>query len=150
MALPVTMNDWSGLKAIANRTLYSFHSCARGAITASITPSLARSLVHPEVWQGFAGAFARYGIFDGMNTTIDSAGRLVIPIEIRRQAGIKEGMALDIRVAEGRIEIEPTPLKVAIKRRGRLLVAVPDEAIPEMTSEVVEDTRRKVRRRWGR
>ncbi|HEX4999443.1 MAG TPA: AbrB/MazE/SpoVT family DNA-binding domain-containing protein [Terriglobia bacterium] len=85
-----------------------------------------------------------------MNTTIDSAGRLVIPIEIRRQAGIKEGMALDIRVAEGRIEIEPTPLKVAIKRRGRLLVAVPDEAIPEMTSEVVEDTRRKVRRRWGR
>jgi AbrB family looped-hinge helix DNA binding protein len=85
------------------------------------------------------------GILNGMNTTIDSAGRLVIPVEIRRQAGIKEGMVLDIRVAEGRIEIEPAPLKVAVKRRGRLLVAVPQETIPTMTAEIVEGTRKKLR-----
>ena len=40
-----------------------------------------------------------------MRTTIDRAGRLVIPREIRRQAGLAPGMALEVRVNEGRIEI---------------------------------------------
>jgi AbrB family looped-hinge helix DNA binding protein len=80
-----------------------------------------------------------------MKTTIDSAGRLVIPMEIRKQAGIKPGMFLEVRVTEGRIEIEPAPLEIKLERRGRLVVAVPREPVPPLTREIVQETRRKLR-----
>ena len=85
-----------------------------------------------------------------MKTTIDSAGRLVIPMEIRRQVGIKPGMSLDVRAAEGRIEIEPSPLEIKLERRGRLLVAVPQEPVPTLTDKIVHETRRKLRHERGR
>lgn len=84
-----------------------------------------------------------------MKTTIDAAGRLVIPKDIRREAGLRPGMSLDVRVREGRVEIEPAPIKIKLERRGRLLVAVPQESVPPLTAEVVEETRRKVRRERG-
>lgn len=86
------------------------------------------------------------GILNGMKTTIDSGGRVVIPKEIRQQAGIKPGMALDVRIREGLIEIEPAPLPIKLERRGRLLVAVPQETMTPLTSQTVEETRRKLRR----
>ena len=81
-----------------------------------------------------------------MTATIDSAGRLVIPMEARRQAGLQPGMPLEVRVREGRIEIEPAPLAVTIKRRGRFRVAVPNAPVPALTHETVEQTRRALRR----
>ncbi|HZS92352.1 MAG TPA: AbrB/MazE/SpoVT family DNA-binding domain-containing protein, partial [Chloroflexota bacterium] len=42
-----------------------------------------------------------------MKTTMDAAGRLVIPREIRRQAGLQPGMPVEVRWHDGRIEIEP-------------------------------------------
>jgi len=60
-----------------------------------------------------------------MQTTIDSAGRLVIPKEIRREAKLVAGTVLQIRWRNGRIEIEPAPVPVKLVRKGRLLVAVP-------------------------
>jgi AbrB family looped-hinge helix DNA binding protein len=81
-----------------------------------------------------------------MRTTIDSAGRLVIPRQIREEAGIKPGMALDIRLHDGRIEIEPAPLPVKLVRRGPLVVAVPQTAVPSLHPEIVERTRRRLRR----
>ncbi|MGH9628818.1 MAG: AbrB/MazE/SpoVT family DNA-binding domain-containing protein [Bryobacteraceae bacterium] len=81
-----------------------------------------------------------------MRTTIDSAGRLVIPREVRRQAQLKPGMPLEIRLREGRIEIEPAPLEIALKRRGRLVVAVPREVVTPLTSETVEESRLRLRR----
>jgi hypothetical protein len=55
-------------------------------------------------------------------------------------------MPLEVRLREGRIEIEPAPLDITIRRRGRLTVAVPDKAIPPLASETVEETRRQMRR----
>jgi AbrB family looped-hinge helix DNA binding protein len=81
-----------------------------------------------------------------MKSTMDSAGRLVIPKDIRREAGIRPGMPLDVRVREGRIEIEPAPLTVRLEKRGRFLIAVPEEQVPFLTSEDVEATRDKLRR----
>ena len=81
-----------------------------------------------------------------MKTTIDPAGRLVIPRELRREAGLKPGTELEIRWRQGVIEIEPTPLPVKLKKRGRFLVAVPDQAVEPLTSENVERTRRQIRR----
>ena len=86
-----------------------------------------------------------------MKTTIDPAGRLVIPKEIRREAGLRPGMPLDVRLREGRIEIEPAPLPVKLVRKGKLLVAVAARDVPALTSETVERTRRAIRReRAGR
>ena len=81
-----------------------------------------------------------------MKTTIDSAGRLVIPKEIRQQAGIKPGMPLEVRWREGRIEIEPAPLPVKLVRKGRLLVAVPQKDVSSLTAETVEKTRKALRK----
>ena len=77
---------------------------------------------------------------------MDIAGRLVIPKDIRLEAGIRPGMPLDIRVREGRIEIEPAPLRVRLEKRGRLLVAVPEDEVPVLRSDTVEQTRDKLRR----
>jgi AbrB family looped-hinge helix DNA binding protein len=77
----------------------------------------------------------------GMRTTIDHAGRLVIPRAIRHQAGIQPGTVLDVRWNDGRIEIEPVPLRVRLVQEGRLLVAVPEETVEELPAEKVEATR---------
>lgn len=84
----------------------------------------------------------RRGIINTMKTTIDAAGRLVIPKEIRRQAGLHAGTPLEIRWQDGRIEIEPAPLPVTLVREGRFLVAVPAMEVGDLTAATVEETRR--------
>ena len=81
-----------------------------------------------------------------MKTTIDAAGRLVIPKAIRQEAGLKPGMSIEVRWREGRIEIEPAPFPVKLARKGRLLVAVPQEDVSPLTTEMVERTRVRLRR----
>ncbi|MGH7808198.1 MAG: AbrB/MazE/SpoVT family DNA-binding domain-containing protein [Thermodesulfobacteriota bacterium] len=90
-------------------------------------------------------SFIESGVLCGriltMKTTIDSPGRLVIPKEVRREAGLKPGMPLEVRWHDGRIEIEPAPLPVKLVRKGRLLVAVPENIASPLTTETVERTR---------
>lgn len=81
-----------------------------------------------------------------MKTTMDSAGRLVIPGEIRREAGLKPGAPLEVRWRDGRVEIEPAPMPVTLVRQGRLLVAVPERKTGPLQAETVERTRRTLRR----
>lgn len=76
-----------------------------------------------------------------MKVTIDAAGRLVIPKEIRRQAGLEPGMVLDVRFSNGRIEIEPEYAPVRLERRGHVLVAVHEGPVPVLTNEMVEEVR---------
>ena len=65
------------------------------------------------------------GNFYAMKTTLDHAGRLVIPKDIRRESGIKPGMPLEVRWEKGAIAITPSLLAVKLERKGRLIVAVP-------------------------
>lgn len=76
-----------------------------------------------------------------MKTTIDNAGRLVIPKEIRRLANLTPDVSLNIRWRDGHIEIEPAPASVRLQRRGQLLVAVPRQQVAPLTPETVEQTR---------
>jgi AbrB family looped-hinge helix DNA binding protein len=82
-----------------------------------------------------------------MKSAIDAAGRIVIPREVRRQAGLKPGMPLDIRFKDGRVEIEPAPLAVRLVHRGRLLTARPLASTPPLTAEDVQEARRSLRGR---
>jgi AbrB family looped-hinge helix DNA binding protein len=75
---------------------------------------------------------------------MDSAGRLVIPREIRREAKLAPGVPLEVRWHEGRIEIEPAPVAVRLERRGRLLVATAVDRTSTLTSDLVEETRSKL------
>jgi len=82
-----------------------------------------------------------------MKTTIDRAGRLVVPKKIREAAGIVPGSELTIQVKDGRIEIEPAPLDVRLVKRGSLTVAVPRRRVSPLTAETVGDTLDRLRRR---
>jgi AbrB family looped-hinge helix DNA binding protein len=85
-----------------------------------------------------------------MVTTMDAAGRLVIPREIRREAALEPGVPLEVRWRDGVIEIEPQPLAVTLKRKGRLLVATPATPAPPLRTATVERTRRDLAVRRGR
>jgi AbrB family looped-hinge helix DNA binding protein len=76
-----------------------------------------------------------------MRTTIDAAGRVVIPKDIRAQAGLQPGMPLDVRWRDGVIELEPAPVPVRLVRKGRFVVAMPQAEGPALTTATVEDTR---------
>ena len=83
----------------------------------------------------------------GAISTIDSAGRLVLPREIREQAKLEPGMPLRISVRDGRIEIEPAPREVRIVRKGRMRVAVSVEEGDVLRSDTVRETTASVRER---
>ena len=81
-----------------------------------------------------------------MKTTIDGAGRVVIPKALRERLGLLGGRAVDIREREGRLEIEPAPTPMALVRRGRVRVAVPARKLPALTDDIVRDTIEQMRR----
>jgi AbrB family looped-hinge helix DNA binding protein len=80
-----------------------------------------------------------------MKATIDSAGRVVIPKKIRDAAGLKAGTELEVRLRDGRIEIEPAYLPVRLVREGTLLVAVPEIPVEPLTVEEVRAVQEAIR-----
>jgi AbrB family looped-hinge helix DNA binding protein len=80
-----------------------------------------------------------------MKTTIDGAGRVVVPKVLRQILGLKAGSEIEMRLSDGRIEMEPAPLEVKTVKRGELVVAVPMAQIPPMRSGAVDDTIQSLR-----
>ncbi|MGE0040625.1 MAG: AbrB/MazE/SpoVT family DNA-binding domain-containing protein [Vicinamibacterales bacterium] len=76
---------------------------------------------------------------------MDSAGRLVLPKAARERAQLVPGMPLDIRVVDGRIEIEPAAASVTLEQRSGFWVATPADAVPVLTQEQVDDTAEALR-----
>lgn len=89
------------------------------------------------------------GIIPTTKTTIDAAGRVVIPKALRPKAGLQPGVPLDIHLTDGRIEIEPAPSPVKLVREGRFLVAVSEVEGPPLTNERVQETREELWRERG-
>jgi len=75
-----------------------------------------------------------------MKTTIDGAGRVVVPKALRQAIGLRPGSEVEMRVSDGRIEMEPAPLEVRMEKRGGLLVAVPSAPVPSMAASDVDET----------
>lgn len=76
-----------------------------------------------------------------MKTTIDSAGRVVIPKALRVEAGLEPGREVEVRVRGGVVEIEPAALEVRLEPAGPFVVATPLGAIATLTEAEVEETR---------
>ena len=81
-----------------------------------------------------------------MKSTIDPAGRVVIPKAFRDRLGLGGGHEIDIRERDGCIEIEAASTPMILKKRGRLRVAVPRRKLPPLTDDIVRTTLEKVRR----
>jgi AbrB family looped-hinge helix DNA binding protein len=81
-----------------------------------------------------------------MKTTIDGAGRLVVPKAIRELAGLEPGMQLEVSYRDGRIEIEPAPRDVRVVSRGRIRVAVPLDPSTPLDDATVSRARDELRR----
>jgi AbrB family looped-hinge helix DNA binding protein len=81
-----------------------------------------------------------------MLTTIDSAGRIVVPKRLREELRFRPGQELELHAVDGRLEIEhpTTPIRLE-ERRGRL-VAVVDREMPPLTAETVRETLEQIRR----
>ncbi len=60
---------------------------------------------------------------DGMRTTIDKAGRVVIPASIRERAGLTPGTTLEISIEETGIRLAAVAPGLRLVRVGRRLVA---------------------------
>lgn len=81
-----------------------------------------------------------------MKTTIDAAGRIVVPKAIREELGLYGGQEVELSTSDGKIEIEVPPTPMRLEQRGGHLAAVPERPLPTLTAEMVRETLEKVRR----
>lgn len=73
-----------------------------------------------------------------MRTTIDSAGRIVIPKSLRDELGIRPG-EVDVTVAGAALRIEPVTDRTIVDDGDRLVIPASGVAIDD---ELVSDLRR--------
>ena len=72
-----------------------------------------------------------------MRTTIDRAGRIVVPKAIRERLGLGGGAEVEVVERDGTIEITPSALAVVIEETPEGPVAVPVEPVPPLTQTEV-------------
>jgi AbrB family looped-hinge helix DNA binding protein len=79
-----------------------------------------------------------------MRTTIDSAGRLVVPKPLRDELGLAPGVALELNAVDGRLEIAvPSRVRVEDGPHGARFTADPGDTLSaEQVRELMERSRR--------
>ena len=81
-----------------------------------------------------------------MRTTIDAAGRIVVPKAIREELALYGGQEVELTTVDGKIEIELPLTPMHLEERDGHLVAVPERPLPPLTDEIVRATLEKIRR----
>jgi len=74
-----------------------------------------------------------------MRTTIDAAGRVVIPKQLRHAAALEPGQELEIVERDGRIEIEAVSAPIRLVERDGFLAAESDSV--DETPMTADDVR---------
>lgn len=82
-----------------------------------------------------------------MRTTIDGAGRVVIPKPIREAAGLRPGTELEITERDGRVQVEAVsrPMRL-VERDGFLAAEMEDDEGPPLSTREVRDLLERFRR----
>ena len=81
-----------------------------------------------------------------MMTTIDKAGRVVLPKPLRDELGLTGGTEIEIVLVDGRIEIEPVTSHIRLERKRGRLVAASGHEMPVLTTDEVRALLEKLRR----
>lgn len=81
-----------------------------------------------------------------MKTTIDAAGRVVVPKSVRDALHLEGGTTLEVRLRDGWVELEPAPTPMRLERRGEGLVATTEEPLPPIDVDDVRAVRESQRR----
>jgi bifunctional DNA-binding transcriptional regulator/antitoxin component of YhaV-PrlF toxin-antitoxin module len=72
------------------------------------------------------------------NVTMSSGGRLVIPVEMRRQLGLEEGVAVRLKVNGSALSIQTVPESV---QNARAIVAKYVKPGTSLVDELIADRR---------
>ncbi len=80
-----------------------------------------------------------------MRTTIDRAGRVVIPRDLRRALGLSGGDEVEISLEGERIELAPAPRQVKLREDASGLL-VSDLELPSHGPEEVREALERARR----
>jgi AbrB family looped-hinge helix DNA binding protein len=81
-----------------------------------------------------------------MRVAIDGVGRIVIPKPMRDELGITGPTELEVTVVNGALELTVPYIKAHLEDRDGFTVIVPDEPVPPMTTEMVNDAIERSRR----
>jgi AbrB family looped-hinge helix DNA binding protein len=81
-----------------------------------------------------------------MIATIDNAGRIVVPKRLREELGFKAGQRLELSAVDGRLEVEHPTTPMRLEKRDGRLVAVAEQEMPTLTTELVRETLEQIRR----
>jgi AbrB family looped-hinge helix DNA binding protein len=84
------------------------------------------------------------GIFHGMRTTIDNAGRVVVPKSLRAALRLSGGDEVEITLEGERIELIPAPRQVKL-RKGPHGLLTSDLALPSQGPDEVRDALERAR-----
>ncbi len=85
---------------------------------------------------------------NAMKTTIDKAGRVVIPAPIRKQAGLKPGTELEVFLEDGSIRLAKAVPRPKLVRVGKRLVARPTATPKELSKVDLARLVEEERNRW--
>ena len=85
-----------------------------------------------------------------MKTTIDKAGRVVIPAAIRERAGLRPGTELEILLDDVSVRLVRRVPRPRLVRVGRRLVARPTAAKRDLPDVDVAALIEEERNRWPR
>jgi AbrB family looped-hinge helix DNA binding protein len=83
-----------------------------------------------------------------MRTTIDKAGRVVIPAAVRERAGLTPGAELEVHEDEMGIRLERVAAGPRLVKVGRRMVARPTVALGERPSIDIARLIEEERNRW--
>lgn len=85
------------------------------------------------------------GMVNGMRTTIDNAGRIVVPKDLRSALNLLGGDEVEIALDGERLTLIPAPRKVKL-RRGPDGILSAEFGIPEHGPEKVREELERIRR----
>jgi AbrB family looped-hinge helix DNA binding protein len=85
-----------------------------------------------------------------MRTTIDKAGRVVIPAAVRARAGLRPGTSLEVLVDDVSVRLVRRVPPPKLVRVGRGLVARPTAAAKDLPDVDVAALIEEERNRWPR
>jgi AbrB family looped-hinge helix DNA binding protein len=81
-----------------------------------------------------------------MRTTIDGAGRVVIPKAVRDEAGLHAGAELEVSFRDGHVELAPAVVPMRVIDDNGQPVVVSETEMPVLTTEEVRRVLERTRR----